>query len=126
MDKVGVMARQKANLRQASGSMDLQLGSGETLTNVTEDDIRQRLVSEEFAILYAGEGTYMQCAEQADPPVEYLLEYQEGSLDAHYEAVDHPITLARAVDALCKYLRGDDRWRTDFTWRKMDLHDEVG
>lgn len=52
---------------------------------------------------------------------EYILEYQEGSVSKHYRAVDSPILLEQVLNAFSKYLRGDESWRSDFTWEKLDL-----
>lgn len=52
---------------------------------------------------------------------EYVLEYQDGSLSKHYRAVDSPIVLEQVIGAFSKYLRGDESWRNDFTWEKMEL-----
>jgi hypothetical protein len=104
-----------------SSSMELTLESGRVIADATEDDIRSSIEGEDFAILAADDLNYMQCAEQTEPPDEYILEYQEGSLDEHYQAVDGPITLDRVIEAFLKYLRGDESWRFDSEWEKMAL-----
>lgn len=101
--------------------MEMTFESGRVIAKATENDIRSFLEGEEFAILSAGPDTYLQCAEQNQPPYEYILEYQDGSLDRHYQAVDQPITLERVTDAFLKYLRRDPSWQSDFEWEKMDL-----
>lgn len=58
---------------------------------------------------------------RASPNQGYILEYQDGSLSKHYRAVDSPIVLEQVIDAFSKYLRGDESWRSDFTWEKMEL-----
>jgi hypothetical protein len=70
--------------------------------------------------LGADPDTYLQCAEQQEPPYEYVLEYQDGSLDRHYHAVDGPITLDRVLAAFIKYLRRDSSWRSDFRWEMIE------
>jgi hypothetical protein len=101
--------------------MDLELGSGRIIPSATEDDILCFVEGEDFVILSVEPNTYIQCAEQREPPYEYVLEYQAGSLDRHYQAADGPITLDRVISAFIKYLRGDQSWQTDFQWEKMDL-----
>jgi hypothetical protein len=101
--------------------MKLEFESGRIIDNATEHDVLQYLEGENFAILSADDNTYMQCAEQDEPPYEYVLEYQDGSLDRHYHAVDGPITLDRVLTAFRNFLRGDPSWRTDFHWDKLDL-----
>lgn len=108
--------------------MDLEFESGRIIRKATEGDILAHLEGEEFAILSSSSdsGTYLQCAEQQEPPFEYILEYQEGSLSRHYRAVDEPIPLDRVLSAFLKYLRGDASWRTDFQWEKVDLERKKG
>jgi hypothetical protein len=105
---------------QATG-MTLQTESGKLIKNVTEAEIRKLIGEEQFAILSVDDNTYMQCSEQDDPPDEYVLEYQDGSLKRHFAATDGPITLERVVEAFVKYLRGDESWKKDFRWEKMTL-----
>lgn len=102
--------------------MRLELESGKVIDEVKEADLRGHVEGEEFAILWADKPlTYIQGAEQKQPPYEYVLEYQKGSIKRHYEATDHPVTLERVLSAFAKYLRGDPSWRRDFRWRRMDL-----
>ena len=101
--------------------MDLTLESGEVIVGVTEQDIRQRIEGEEFAILALDDGTYLQCAEQKEAPYEYLLEYQEGDVSRHYQATDEGVPLDRVLAAFVKYLRGDASWKSDFEWRRIEL-----
>lgn len=51
----------------------------------------------------------------------YFLEYQDGSTAKHYRATDNSINLERVADALSKFLRGDESWRTDFNWRRLEI-----
>ncbi len=95
--------------------------SGLIIRDVTEADILASIEGEDFAILSCNDQTYIQCAEQDEPPYGYVLEYQDGSLDRHYTAADGPITLERVLSAFVKYLRGDSSWRSDFRWDKMRL-----
>jgi hypothetical protein len=101
--------------------MELTLESGRVVADATEHDIRSLVEGEEFAILGPDPDTYIQCAEQKEPPHGYVLEYQDGSLDRHYQAVDGPITLDRVISAFIKYLRRDPSWRSDFRWEKLEL-----
>lgn len=101
--------------------MELTLESGQIIAEVTENDILSVIDGEDFAILAIDSDTYIQCAEQREPPYEYVLEYQDGSVDRHYQAADGPITLDRVISAFLKYLRNDLSWQSDFRWEKMDL-----
>lgn len=100
--------------------MILELESGEILEMPGVKDLA-RIEREEFAILFQSEGTYLQCAERGLPPWDYLLEYQIETTDQHYQAVDGPIDFPRVIQAFEKYLTGDETWKTDFRWEKMDL-----
>jgi hypothetical protein len=101
--------------------VELTLESGRIIADPTEDDIWSSIVAEEFAILAVDHDTYIQYAGQKKRPSEYVLEYQDGSLDRHYQAVDRPIAVDRVTAVFLKYLRGDSSWRSDFRWEKMDL-----
>jgi hypothetical protein len=76
-----------------------------------------------FAIL-GEDQSYIQTAHIDDPEVAedapyHALEYQEGSLDEHYEATGQGLSLERIIDAFQRYARGDPSWREMFTWQKM-------
>ena len=101
--------------------MNLELASGRILELVSEADLRAAVGSDEFAILGPNPDTYIQCARRKDPPYDYVLEYQDDSLERHYQAVDGPIPLERVRAAFVKYLHGDATWRNDFVWEKMNL-----
>ena len=101
--------------------MELTLESGRVIPDVTEDDILSVIEGEDFAILAIDSSNYIQCAEQGEEPYEYVLEYQDGSLNCHYQAADGPITLDRVISAFLKYLRRDSSWQSDFRWERMEL-----
>jgi hypothetical protein len=107
--------------RPGPSGLSLQLESGKLIKNVTEADIERLIEEEDFAILSRDDSTYIQCAEQSEPPYEYVLEYQNGSIQRHYRAVDEGIPLERVLAAFVNYLHGDESWRTDFRWEKLDL-----
>ena len=113
--------RCRKNLPLGDLRMKLELESGFVATSPTDDDFT-RIEGEEFAILSGADAdTYLQCAERTEPPWEYILEYQDGSLDKHYRATDGPIKLDQILVAFRKYRDGDTTWLTDFTWELMDL-----
>jgi hypothetical protein len=101
--------------------MNLDLESGWTIRGVSANDVRSCVEAESFAILSTDPNTYIQCAEQNEPPYGYDLEYQDGSLEQHYRARNEPITLERVLSAFLKYLRGDASWQPDFRWERMQL-----
>lgn len=101
--------------------MELALESGRVMTDPTEADLRSAMADEQFAILGTEPDTYIQCAAIGDQPGHYILEYQDGSLDRHYQAGDGPITMDRVLSAFTKYLRRDASWLDDFRWEPLDL-----
>ena len=107
------------SLRETT-SMKLECESGVAIDSPTLPDL-SRIDGEEFAILSRDSDTYIQCAEQDEPPWEYVLEYQEGSIQDHFRAVDGPISLQQVVAAFSKYVNGDESWKHDFQWERMDL-----
>ena len=70
-----------------------------------------------FAILSRGDQTYIQCATTSWG--QFVLEYQEGSLDQHFQATD-PVELDDVLVAFRAYALGR-AWKDRFTWRKLDL-----
>ena len=101
--------------------MKLEFESGVVIPSPTESDLA-RIAVEEFAILISDNpNTYLQCAKEPEPRKGYVLEYQNGSLDQHFNVVGGAIVLERIVAAFSKYLLGDGSWLTDFDWERMDL-----
>jgi len=111
----------QANAVHRPGPMSLQVESGLLIYGVTEANLRRYIEEEAFAILSINDDTYIQCAEQSEPPYEYILEYQDGSIDRHYRAVAESITLDEVLAAFVKYVRQDASWMREFRWEKMDL-----
>ena len=48
------------------------------------------------------------------------LEYQEGSTEAHYGCYED-LDEATIIREFTLYLHGDERWRTDRVWEKMEI-----
>lgn len=88
--------------------------------SVTAKDL-SRIAGQEFAILEDGNDlqglTYMQCGERDGET--YTLEYQEGSIEQHYRAMDPRLPLARVIAAFTKYLQDDKSWKADFRWERI-------
>jgi hypothetical protein len=119
-----IHARLKDRAQSAAGVvMDLML-SDRTTHGAAESDLIGIEHEPDFAILSDG-NTFIQCRAPGVGPDRsrygYLLEYQDGSEEEHYRAIDEPITLARVLSAFRKYLRGDASFRTDLLWRKVEL-----
>lgn len=101
--------------------MKLELESGDVFDDPDEDTIRAAIEGEGFAILGEDPMTYIQCAKEEEEPFNWVLEYQDGSLERHFRAVDAPVTLDRVVSAFIRYLRKDASWIADFEWETDDL-----
>lgn len=103
--------------------LQLEVESGTLIKGVTAAQLRKAIPGEQFAILGGGprSGTYIQTAQQDEAPFLYILEYQDGSLSEHFEAVHKGIELDAIVATFTKYLAGDAAWRDAFTWKRMKL-----
>lgn len=77
------------------------------------------LGDEEFAILRKDDLTFIQTF--VDPEDGLVLEYQEGSLQAHFGTIDPPDTMQEVIDAFSSYSNGTDVWKHQFRWVPMEL-----
>ncbi len=100
--------------------VELTLPSGRVIADVSENDIRSAIEGEDSANLGIDPHYYIQCVKQKEPSCEYVLEYQDGSIDQHYQAIDRPITRERVFSAFAKYLRRDASWQSDFQWERVE------
>ena len=101
--------------------MKLELESGDVFDDPDEATMRRAIEEEGFAILGDDPMRYIQCAKQEEEPFEWVLEYQDGTLERHFRAVDGPVTLERVLSAFTRYLANDPSWIADFTWETDDL-----
>ena len=104
--------------------MRLILENGEARENPDRSEIEVVLSSlgnsgNSFAILERSEKEFMQIA--GDPDNGFLIEYQSGSMDKHYQSENHQIALEPAVDTLVSYAAKDRRWLSNHAWTKIDL-----
>ena len=83
------------------------------LANLRDED------GDSFAILGATDTTYIQVA--GAQRAGFDLEYQDGSVDAHFKATDQNITLDRVVEAFIAFRDGNVAWRSGFTFEKIAL-----
>ncbi len=99
--------------------MKLELEDGTSIVNLDSRAITSALASlDGFAILGRDEMTYMQTSGSARDG--FVLEYQEGDTDRHYECPD-TLTVAQITRAFVSYADGTDTWKTAFRWEKLDL-----
>jgi hypothetical protein len=102
----------------------LTIADGPVIDDPSANDIEKALRAmetdqSEFVILERGDLDYMQAAGTFDGSL-YTLEYQEGSLDRHYQAGSVP--LESVIEAFQDYARGDDvAWKPRFSWARLEL-----
>jgi hypothetical protein len=107
----------------AEGVMTLQINGTRWIQNPSDDQILNELANlrhedaDSFAILGAADMTYIQVA--GDQRIGLVLEYQEGSVDAHFKATDKNIALSRAVAAFLAFRDGNRAWRDHFTFERI-------
>lgn len=75
-----------------------------------------------FLILSKDEMNYIQTCKTSDG--HYVLEYQEGSLEDHYECADEMLNFQKVSMAFTSYLNGTDEWKTALTWQPLGSSSE--
>jgi hypothetical protein len=94
----------------------------ESPTLSTLEEELQKLRPEEFAILAAGDQHYIQTCRNEDDT--FVLEYRDGSPDAHFGAVEPIDDLADVVRAFSLYSLGDSQWKSLRDWHRVEFSDE--
>jgi hypothetical protein len=100
-------------------------GSGESMNAPTADDIKQAFDAMlrgdiEYVILEnENTGAFIQAA--GVPDEYFVLEYQEGSLDQHFQAANPDLTPEKALAAFLEFNRGESAWKLRFTWKHVKL-----
>lgn len=103
----------------------LLLSDDSKIVNPTPAKIKQALRGllgdDSFAIYEkSGSGlTYMQTS--GTPENGFILEYQAGSIDAHFACTNTALTLEEVQEIFVCYATGDDRWRTEYSWEPMEI-----
>ncbi|MGE5176234.1 MAG: hypothetical protein ACM3JJ_07630 [Hyphomicrobiales bacterium] len=93
------------------------------IVNPTDEQIRTELGNlstknvDSFAIMGTSEMTYIQVG--GDKTVGFTLEYQEGSVDAHYQTTSRNIPLGPVVRAFIEYRDGKVGWEKEFTFKRI-------
>ena len=67
-----------------------------------------------FLILSKDEMSYIQTCKKNDG--HYVLEYQGGSLEEHYECANDMLNFQKVSMAFTSYLKGSDEWKTSLRW----------
>lgn len=106
-----------------NGAMVLDICGARKIKNPTDEQIRIELGNlstkneDSFAILGPSEMTYIQAG--GDKSVGFHLEYQDGSVDAHFQATNEKITLDEVVSAFIAFRDGHADWQKAFAFRKI-------
>ena len=89
--------------------------------NVTEEELINAFNDDEgrgeFIILSEREQVYIQASGEGDDP--YIIEYREGDADHHFQCVEE-ISKEQVKSMFLKYLNGDDSWKSDCRWDKLE------
>ena len=101
--------------------MRLEIGDTRAFDDPSEDHLRREiellaLGRSEFVILARGELDYIQSAKNDD---EFVIEWQEGGLDNHWQAVTGEAEMV--TEFFISYLRGGDDFKSLFPFEKIDL-----
>ncbi|MFT5499111.1 MAG: hypothetical protein ACI9TH_004526 [Kiritimatiellia bacterium] len=72
-----------------------------------------------FLILEKNAWHYIQCA--GDASVGFSLEYQEGSLEQHYQVEGRKLDTETVLNIFTSYAARETAWRSAVPWTKMDL-----
>src|SRR5262245_10225861 len=107
----------------ALSTMNLETAQSISCDAVTEAQLRAAFQDDarrgEFIVLSQDhkQEVYIQAAGEADGP--YSLEYRDGDEEHHFQATGdyHKDDVQRAF---LWYLAGDTRWRTEFSWQKLE------
>lgn len=104
--------------------MKLELSGAEVEKEFDDALIKNLLGSlksddDSFLILSKDTASYIQTAKAGDGF--FVLEYQEGSLENHYECVDKQLNLQKVSMAFSSYFNGTDEWKTALKWEPQDF-----
>jgi hypothetical protein len=102
--------------------MKLQTEGHMHAVDATEREIQEAFLDDagrgEFTILSRSDEVYMQAAGEGDGP--FTLEFRDGDAQNHFRCVREP-SKSEVERAFLKYLAGDDSWRADFSWQKLEF-----
>ena len=101
--------------------MKLETAKSLGFAQVSEQQLREVFADDkgrgEFVILSQKPEVYIQAGGDDDGP--YVLEYRDGDADHHFSAGDN-FRKEDVLRAFLWYLTGDTRWRSEFSWQKLE------
>ena len=77
---------------------------------------------DQFLILSRSDDDYVQS--YLDEDGDLLLEYREGSEDAHYSAEDSDLDRARVAGIFVAYLAGEADWNEGLAWERLEFDED--
>lgn len=102
--------------RPANRVADMEL-DGTRLQDLSDSALSKALERiRQVAILRRDQTTFLQASKTRDG---FVLERQDGSPSKRYTSADN-LSLAQVIRAFASYARGDDAWKKDFAWAKVN------
>ena len=100
--------------------MKLSLSGVKEIANPTLDQIENAIcvLHSLFVILSRREDEFMQVRPTG---CGWLLEFQDGSVDEHYQCTNKELPLKEVTAALHAYRAGDDSWRESLEWKRIKV-----
>ncbi len=101
--------------------MHLKLEGPRIIDNPSDEEIASALPEVKFAVIedWKDSGSYLQFCISRKRGIE--LEYQVHTLKNHFKAPGTSLTMNAVIRAFQKYARGDETWKTDFEWQRMEV-----
>jgi hypothetical protein len=97
----------------------------EQTDNPTEADLQKSVAAldteknDAFLVLGPSDLTYLQVS--GDEKTGFVLEYQQGDIQHHYQANRNDLTTAEIVKAFLSYATGSDEWQKTYEWTQVEL-----
>lgn len=72
-----------------------------------------------YVVIGPDEMTYVQCLGNSKQG--YILEYQEGDTDQHFQAINNDWLPGSLADRLWRYADGDPTWKEGIDWERIEI-----
>jgi hypothetical protein len=102
---------------------ELDIGGGCKITSPKPEDVRKAVQSVKidedlFLILSKGANGYSYMQAILEKPGKWLLEYQDGHLDEHFQAT-RLVDSDAIITSFTRYLYGEEDWRIARSWKRV-------